>query len=209
MFRSHVNMQYHAFRSEKFVTSQNEGKKCIVTFTKTPHTFLGWIHRFVKVNTVLSVIKITTWGLFYPSYIRWCGSPLSLLSFSNSWTDLSRDNTYLRVTAEHLCRMNFLLSLYFCPLCLHPVWIVLASLIFFIFSCCINSTANPLIKHSQHFIFNPKLWTLNVCFVSFGIFYWNICFFLCIIQFWIQFIVIFLFFLFFPLSLYSAPEPTS
>lgn len=172
-------MQYHAFRSEKFVTTQNGWKKWIVIFTKTPHSFQEWIHRFVKVNTVLSVIKITTWDLLYSSYIRWCGSPLSLLSFGNSWTDLSRDNTYLRVTAETISAGWISFFLFISVHFAYFLSDILASLIFFIFSCCINSTANLLTKLSQHFIFNPKLWTLNIYFVRFGIVYWSICLFLC------------------------------
>lgn len=103
-------------------------KKWLVIFTRIPHTFQGGIHRFVKVNSVLSMIKITSSALFYSPYIRWCGSPLSLLSFGNAWTDLSRGNTYLWVTAETISsRMNFLLSLHFSPLCLLSVWLILVS----------------------------------------------------------------------------------
>lgn len=106
-------------------------KKSLVIFTRTPHTFQGGIHRFVKVNTELSMIKITTWALFYSPNIRWCGSPLSLQSFGNAWTDLSRGNTYLWVTGETISsRMNFLLSLHFSPLCLLSVWLFSFSLLF-------------------------------------------------------------------------------
>lgn len=107
-------------------------KKRLLIFARTPHTFQGGIHRLVKVNTVLSMIKSTSWALFYSPYIRWCGSSLSLLSFGNAWTDLSRGNTYLWVTGETISsRMNFLLSLHFSPLCLLSVWLVLVSLFFF------------------------------------------------------------------------------
>lgn len=131
-------MLYHTFRREKFVTLEMAlEKKRLVILTRTAHTFRGGIHRFVKVNTVLSMIKITSWALFYPPYIRWCGSPLSLLSLGNAWTDLSRGNTYLWVTGETISsRMNFLLSLHFSPLCLLSVWLVLASFpVIFFFVC--------------------------------------------------------------------------
>lgn len=127
-FCPHKNMLYHAFRCEKFDFRNGRIEKSLVVFTRIPQIFKGRIHWFVKVNTVLSMIKMTSWALFYSPYIRWCGSPLSLLSFGYAWTDLSRGNTYLWVTGETISsRMNFLLSLHFSSLCLLSVWLILVS----------------------------------------------------------------------------------
>lgn len=115
------------------LTSEMAGlKKKLVIFTRIPKIFQGGIHWFVKVNTVLSMIKMTSWALFYSPYIRWCGSPLSLLSFGYAWTDLSRGNPHPWVTGEAISsRMNFLPSLHFSTLCLLSVWLILVFPFFF------------------------------------------------------------------------------
>lgn len=126
-------MLYHAFRCEKFDFKTSRIKKKVSRTHQNSPNISGGIHWFVKVNTALSMIKITSWALFYSPYIRWCGSPLSLLSFGYAWTDLSRGNTYLWVTGETISsRMNFLLSLHFYTLCLLSVWLILVLLFFFL-----------------------------------------------------------------------------
>lgn len=143
------------------LTSEMTGlKKRLVIFTRIPQIFQGGIHWFVKANTVLSMIKMTFWALFYSPYIRWCGSPLSLLSFGYAWTDLSRGNTYLWVTGETISsRMNFLLSLHFSTLCLLSVCLTHFSCSFFFFLHLFffyDSTANLLLTDlCKHSLFNP------------------------------------------------------
>lgn len=133
----HIRICYTMHLGVRNLTSKMAGfKKRLVILTRFPLIFQGGIHWFVKVNTVLSMIKITSWALFYSPYIRWCGSPLSVLSFGYAWTDLSRGNTYLWVTGETISnRMNFLLSLHFSTLCLLSVWLILVLLFFSPFLC--------------------------------------------------------------------------
>lgn len=91
----HIRICYTMHLGVRNLTSEMAGLKKNVSHIHQNSTNISrgnyW---FVRVNTVLSKIKITSWALFYSPYIRWCGSPLSLLSFGYAWTDLSRGNTY-------------------------------------------------------------------------------------------------------------------